>query len=513
MAFFDPHEQRLCVRVVYDGAAGAGKTTNMHQLASLFATRSPNRVETSYELEGRTLFFDWLQIRAGLVSGIPILCQIVSVPGQVALTPRRRHLLATADVIVYVCDSRPMDIHRAKDGLAIVRALAAERGERVPIVLQANQQDRPGALEGVEVAAALGLSDTTRIDAIASEGLGVVDTFVAAVRDLSRDMRERAGCLEVRRAPTRASLLEEIAALAIDREAAAELFLEEAAASLTARRLPGTRAASSPAPSRPDSARAPRGAVLLPTPDVPAGFIWPAHTGRDALRRISEHGKLPRTALRREDGHFEVRTDGYVLRAHGRERFDGSDAARQALVRAARERAQLEHLTLPDAVLVASESGDGGYYVWSLVPEVEPLIDSLRGASDAGAVRRWLEAYGAALVEVVRARARFGVELSVRLADFGFSGERLRYLGEIARASSSFQAPKWSLASALAEIEQEGYDPSGVRAAFEREARRRLSPDELGWALRGDSLDPPVGQEGSIVPARARSNLEQAEDR
>ncbi len=515
MAFFDPHEQRLCVRVVYDGAAGAGKTTNMHQLASLFASRDPNRVETSYEVEGRTLYFDWLQIRAGLVAGIPLLCQIVSVPGQVALTPRRRHLLATADVIVYVCDSRPNDINRAMGGLAIVRELMAERGDDIPIILQANQQDRPGALEGAEVAKALGLSHATRVDAIASEGVGVVDTFVAAVRDLSRELRERAGrsrlALEVRRASTRSSLLDEIAALAIDREAAAELLLEEASASLLTREL-SEEPPTTHIPLQRVASNVSGGGILLPTADVPAGFIWPAHTGRDTLRRISERGRLARTVRRRADGHYEVRTDGYVIRTHERERYESIDAARQALVRAARERAQLEHLTLPDAVLVASADGDDGFCVWSLIPEVEPLAESLLRVSDAETSRRWLEAYGTALVEVARVRARFGLELSSRLVDFGFRGERLRYLGEISRVSSPIPALKWVLATALAEAERAGWDPSVIRAAFERDASRRLSAEELGWALRGEPLDTLAAMEGSAVTTRSRTSLGRAED-
>ena len=62
MAIFDPHEQRLCVRVVYDGLAGAGKTTNLRQLATLFAAQRATEVWSASELAGRTLYFDWMQL-------------------------------------------------------------------------------------------------------------------------------------------------------------------------------------------------------------------------------------------------------------------------------------------------------------------------------------------------------------------------------------------------------------------------------------------------------------------
>lgn len=521
MAFFDPHEQRVCVRVVYDGAAGAGKTTNMHQLASLFASRDPNRVETSYEVEGRTLYFDWLQIRAGLVAGIPLLCQIVSVPGQIALTPRRRYLLETADVVVYVCDSRPEQLDRAREGLAILREVLSERGTDIPIVLQPNHQDGRDAVEGAEVAKALGLSDVTRVDAIASEGLGVVDTFVAAVRDLSRRLRDRAAAsgldLEIRRASSRTTLLERVSALEVDPEAAAEMLLEEASASLLLGELeeddaPRAPTVECPADAR-ETVRGPRGrGALLPTPDVPAGFVWPAHTGRDLLGRIAGNGRLRQRAVELRDGSYEVKAEGYVLRTHARARFQSADEARQALVRAARERAQLEHLTLPDTVLVASEGGDDAYFVWTLAPEVEPLRESLRRMPDADVTHRWLEAYGVALADMLRVRARHGLELSTDLGDLGFRGERLRYLGEIARTSSTGPPLSSVLAKALAEVARAGWDDSIVRAAFNREAGRWLSTEDVGRLLPEEPLDAPGATETSAAAGRPRTTAEQVED-
>jgi signal recognition particle GTPase len=39
MALFDPREQRMCVGIVDDGAAGTGKTTNLASLCRLLATQ------------------------------------------------------------------------------------------------------------------------------------------------------------------------------------------------------------------------------------------------------------------------------------------------------------------------------------------------------------------------------------------------------------------------------------------------------------------------------------------
>ena len=109
MPTYDARLNRVVVRVVYDGVAYAGKTTNIAQLSALFAfQRAP--VHTPSELRGRTLFFDWLQLQAGSVCGYPLLCQVLTVPGQAVLAPRRRHLLETADVIVHVCESTEVSL-------------------------------------------------------------------------------------------------------------------------------------------------------------------------------------------------------------------------------------------------------------------------------------------------------------------------------------------------------------------------------------------------------------------
>ena len=205
MAFFDTREQRLGVRVVYDGVACAGKTTNLRQLCLLFAAQRCSAVTSPAELHGRTLFFDWMQIMAGAACGFPLLCQVLSVPGQVVLGPRRRHLLGSADVIVYVCESHEAAIAAAKAGLELHDHLARERGIEVPLVIQANKQDQPGALDGPALLRALGREGTPLVEGIASDGVGVVDTFVAAVRTVVRSLQSRfdgAPCGS-RRAPPR----------------------------------------------------------------------------------------------------------------------------------------------------------------------------------------------------------------------------------------------------------------------------------------------------------------------
>jgi hypothetical protein len=103
MATLDPRSDAIVIRVVYDGAPLAGKSTSVRALGQGVG----GEVFSPAELGGRTLYFDWLDYTGGLFEGHRIRCQIVSVPGQALLAPRRRRLLESADAIVFVGDSTP----------------------------------------------------------------------------------------------------------------------------------------------------------------------------------------------------------------------------------------------------------------------------------------------------------------------------------------------------------------------------------------------------------------------
>ncbi|MDB4943205.1 MAG: gliding motility protein MglA [Labilithrix sp.] len=502
MAIFDPVEQRMAVRVVYDGVAHAGKTTNLRQLCALFVAQKKLEVDTPEELRGRTLYFDWMQIMAGVVCGFPLLCQVVSVPGQVVLTPRRRHLLAAADVVVYVCDSHPDGVAAAREGLALYDRIAQLRGVDVPLVIQANKQDQVGALGGPELLAALGREGTPLVEGIATDGVGVVDTFVTAVRSVARSLQSRVDrgslSVEVRRADTSRELLAQLAhqrdlrhgeGARAYREWAAELVLEEAQAAflvdeaMTALAAdPARRDAAAAAAAALDAPAAPATSVrsdgaappAAPSPDVPTGFIWPAHTGREIVRSLAlDPAQLKPQS--RGDGALEITVRGHVARTTSRARHPDVETARQALVRGARESIQLERLLVPETVLVAQPAPDGACWIWTVRPEVPTVARLLEARAMTPEL---LAAYGMAVVETLRVALRngFGVELGVR--SFGVQEGALRYLGERLALPTDAADLSSSVVAAASAIERSGADAAPFLSAFERSLSKRLTPEE-----------------------------------
>lgn len=445
MPIYDPYEQRMAVRVVYDGVACAGKTTNLKQLYTLFVAQRSTEVFSPADLQGRTLFFDWMKVVAGVVCGLPLACQVVSVPGQIALTPRRRRLLESADVVVYVCESEEASLEQARAGLELVHRVAGERGRPIPIVLQANKQDRPDAIDGAKLAEALGLDRATpHVEAIASEGIGVVDTFVTAVRTVARAIQTRAETevlrLPVRRAERASEVLEQLAREHVDPEWAAEMLLEEAQsallveqAALTDASDEPTRAAAAAAaveltaiavePVPPPRVATPHAPPVLPSADVPTGFIWPAHTGRSIVRSLALGDAVPALDASGAAVHVARR---HVLRTSTHVRFTDNESARQALVRLAREHTQLERLLVPDTVLVAQSAKDGACWIWN----VQPIVPTVAEALANGRARPGLLAsYAIALIDAVRLAQRHGFAIDLSPASFGLESDVVRYVG------------------------------------------------------------------------------------
>lgn len=181
LAILDASGNAVVIRVVYDGAPLAGKTTSVGALGRGLGAS----VQTPAEINGRTLYFDWLDYTGGLFEGHRIRCQIVSAPGQASLAARRRRLLESADVVVFVGDSSPAGFDTDH---AYLRSLGSVlkhlSGPPVGIVLQANKRDLPDAVPLDRMREMLddcGMKIGI-IETVAKDGTGIREAFVFAVR-------------------------------------------------------------------------------------------------------------------------------------------------------------------------------------------------------------------------------------------------------------------------------------------------------------------------------------------
>jgi signal recognition particle receptor subunit beta len=172
----------LC-KIVYYGPARSGKSTNLQWLQrSLPEDQRDEMVSLATESD-RTLFFDFLPLDLGDISGFRTRLQLYTVPGQVYYNATRKLVLRGADGVVFVADSQP---DRLSDNIASLRNLeenllehGIEPGD-VPLVLQYNKQDLPAAVPVTDLDAALNPRALPSRTAAAIRGNGII----ASLRDV-----------------------------------------------------------------------------------------------------------------------------------------------------------------------------------------------------------------------------------------------------------------------------------------------------------------------------------------
>src|SRR5690242_7464889 len=132
MPLVDRRTESVVLRIVYDGAPEAGKTTNLRMLCERLSLGRRGELRNAGGAE-RTQYFDWLDVTGGYVAGRRLRCQLVTVPGQVELARRRRYLLDTADVVVFVADARPGASDATRASLDSLRGAMTSR-DAIPLI-------------------------------------------------------------------------------------------------------------------------------------------------------------------------------------------------------------------------------------------------------------------------------------------------------------------------------------------------------------------------------------------
>lgn len=457
MATFDEREQKIVVRVVYDGPALAGKTTNLEQICNFFTPLRRSDLYSPKALAGRTLFFDWMQLEGGVVAGYGLRCHLLTVPGQAVLSRRRWHLLDTADVVVFVTSSSEEGLADSLPMYNLLRGYLERTGRgETPLLIQANKQDLPGAASPHAVAEALGTPSTLAIPANAATGAGVRETVVLAIRAAAQRVQRQvlAEGLDSLRGEVVGgeALMREMT----DREAAEpqspldvvishnnRLAAEEPKAGSARIRDPEAAPGGDPTSSRVLDPLPP-----LPRADVPSGLVWPSANGREILQRIPFDHAVLHSELSGRSGTADGsgRSDAYIyeagiwcLKTAQRRRFLDVDEARDALLQLVRHKLLLGDLLVQNTVLTVQQGPTGDFWLWT----VTPWLTTLRGAmthavhrKDGAELERCLVLFGQLAVRALILAAKSEVLLDVHPSNFASLRDRCYYLDDdIARGA------------------------------------------------------------------------------
>jgi mutual gliding-motility protein MglA len=174
--------RQITCKIVYYGPGRSGKTTNLHHVyEQVPSDRKGDMVSLATQTD-RTLFFDFLPLDLGSISGFSTRLQLYTVPGQVYYQATRKLVLQGADGVVFVADSQARQLEENIESMQDLHANLAEHGVDVrtmPLVIQYNKQDLPRdlILAIPELEDALNFRGVPSFAADALHGSGVFETL------------------------------------------------------------------------------------------------------------------------------------------------------------------------------------------------------------------------------------------------------------------------------------------------------------------------------------------------
>ncbi|MGH9378060.1 MAG: GTP-binding protein [Terriglobia bacterium] len=180
MSFINKALCEINCKIVYYGAGLGGKTTNLQWIFEQTSRDSGERMLSLATENDRTLFFDFLPLDLGTVRGFKIRLHLYTVPGQISYQTSRKLILRGVDGVVFVADSHSS---RMEANLAAIEDLQQnlkdldEDFRKLPYVLQINKRDLTGALPVSQMTSLLARKDEPVFEAVASKGVGVLDTL------------------------------------------------------------------------------------------------------------------------------------------------------------------------------------------------------------------------------------------------------------------------------------------------------------------------------------------------
>ena len=174
--------REITCKIVYYGPGRSGKTTNLHYIYAQVPENRKGRMVSLATQTDRTLFFDFLPLDLGSISGFTTKFQLYTVPGQVYYQATRRLVLHGADGVVFVADSQARQLDENIESFQDLHANLAEHGidpRVMPLVVQYNKQDLPPELilPVAELSDAINFRDVPEFSADALHGPGVFETL------------------------------------------------------------------------------------------------------------------------------------------------------------------------------------------------------------------------------------------------------------------------------------------------------------------------------------------------
>jgi signal recognition particle receptor subunit beta len=195
VTFINYVAREINCKIVYYGPGLGGKTTNLQYVYQITNAENKGKLISLATETERTLFFDFLPIDFGQIRGFRTRFHLYTVPGQVFYDSSRKLILKGVDGVVFVADSQEERLDANLESMSNLTDNLKEQGfdiAKIPYVLQLNKRDLASAMPTEELSRQLLIKGEPVIEAVATQGVGVVTTLKAVARQVLVELRKSA---------------------------------------------------------------------------------------------------------------------------------------------------------------------------------------------------------------------------------------------------------------------------------------------------------------------------------
>ena len=195
MTFINYVAREINCKIVYYGPGLGGKTTNLQYVYQITSPENKGKLISLATETERTLFFDFLPIDLGQIRGFRTRFHLYTVPGQVFYDSSRKLILKGVDGVVFVADSQEERLDANLESVSNLAQNLKEHGfdlGKIPYVLQLNKRDLPSAMPVEDLKQHLLVKGEPVIEAVATQGVGILTTLKAVARQVLVELRKSA---------------------------------------------------------------------------------------------------------------------------------------------------------------------------------------------------------------------------------------------------------------------------------------------------------------------------------
>jgi signal recognition particle receptor subunit beta len=193
MAFTNFDTKEINCKVVYFGPSGSGKATNFRSIYNATASEVRGGLLELEAKEGEARFFSFLPISMGHVKDFHLKIHLFILPQNRIYETVPSVILKGIDGFVFVADSRVERMSENIEGLLEAKRLLSREGlnpEDMPAVFQYNKRDLADIVPVSVLRKELNLSQAPDHEAIASQGIGTMETLQSMAKLVIRKLAE-----------------------------------------------------------------------------------------------------------------------------------------------------------------------------------------------------------------------------------------------------------------------------------------------------------------------------------